>query len=193
MGGSFNPAHSGHLDLSRHAFSNLRLHEVWWLVSPQNPLKAAAGTPRLAARLAAARRLARDPRIRVSDIEARLGTVYTVDSLRALRASYPGLRLVWLMGADNMVQISSWRAWEAIFEEVPVAVFDRPSYAEAALGGVAARRFARHRVDARKATTLADRRAPAWTFLSTPLNPASATAIRAARAAGPGPKCSGRR
>ena len=121
-------------------------------------------------------------RIRASGIEARFGTIYTVDTLRALTSRWPGARFVWLMGADNLVEIPKWRKWAEIFGILPVAVFDRPSYASEALSGEAARRFEAARLDQEQAPLLAEKTPPAWVFLHTGLNPASATKIRATRA-----------
>ena len=182
LGGSFNPAHEGHLHISRLALDRLGLDALWWLVSPQNPLKPAHGMAALDARLAGARVLARDRRIVVSDIERRLGTRYTADTLRALKARHPRTAFVWIMGADNLAQMPSWKDWTAIFAAAPIAVFDRPSYSYGALSHGAARRFARHRVDARHARRLAGLAPPAWVFIRGPLNAASATRIRDGRA-----------
>nr|WP_245978438.1 nicotinate-nucleotide adenylyltransferase [Stella humosa] len=182
LGGSFNPAHDGHRHLSLWALRRLRLDCVWWLVSPQNPLKATAGMAPLGRRLAEARRVARHPAIRVTDVERALGTRYTADTLRALTGRFPRARFVWLMGADNLRQIRRWKRWDSIFMRLPVAVFDRPSYALGALSGMAARRFARNRIPASAAPSLANRSAPAWTFVRMPLHPASATRIREGRA-----------
>lgn len=178
LGGSFNPAHAGHRHMSLMAMRRLNLDQVWWLVSPQNPLKPLAGMGKLADRMAAAREMANHPRIIVSDIESRLGTRYTVDTLAALKARFGSTRFVWLMGADNLAQMPRWRSWTRIFDQVPVAVFPRWPYSVAALGGKASRRFAAVRVDARRATGLADLSPPVWAFLDVPLHPASATAIR---------------
>ncbi|BBK39142.1 putative nicotinate-nucleotide adenylyltransferase [Allostella sp. ATCC 35155] len=179
LGGSFNPAHDGHRHLSLWALKRLGLDRVWWLVSPQNPLKPAAGMAPLAERLATARRVARHPAIRPTDIERSLGTRYTADTVAALRRRFPRARFVWLMGADNLRQIPHWKRWRTIFEGLPVAVFDRPTYALGALSGLAARRYARRRLPASAARSLADRPAPAWTLVRMPLHPASATRIRA--------------
>ena len=127
LGGSFNPAHEGHLHISRLALDHLGLDELWWLVSPRNPMKPARGMASFDERLAGARTVAADPRIAVSGIERRLGTRYTADTLRALGARFPRIAFVWVMGADNLAQISRWKDWTAIFEAVPIAVFDRPS------------------------------------------------------------------
>ena len=183
LGGSFNPAHDGHRHISLLALRHLRLHEVWWLVSPQNPLKPAAGMTELAARLATAKTVARHPRIVVSDIEAHLNTRYTLDTLRRLARRCRRTRFVWLMGADNLTQISQWRDWTSIFEAVPIAVFARPTYSMLALAGKAAHRYARLRRPARVASGLATSTPPAWVFLHSRLHHASATQIRAAESA----------
>jgi nicotinate-nucleotide adenylyltransferase len=178
MGGSFNPAHDGHRMIAELALKRLRLHRVWWLVSPQNPLKSSAGMAPLAARLAQAGRFARNPRIEVTALEADLGTTYTADTLRLLRKRFPSTRFVWLMGADNLLQMGAWRAWPSILRSVGVAVFDRPSYALKALSSQTARRFARFRIPERQGRVLARRRPPVWVFHHTLLNPVSSTHIR---------------
>ncbi len=184
LGGSFNPAHDGHLHVSREALRRLGLDEVWWMVSPQNPLKDTVGMAPFETRVASARAAARDRRIRVTDIERRLGTRYTAHTLACLRARRPRHRFVWLMGADNLHQMSRWRGWTSIFNFVPVAVFARPTYSFRALSGVAAVRYARARVSERRAARLADMGPPAWTYLFIPYHPASATAIRAGQRPG---------
>lgn len=179
LGGSFNPAHEGHLHVSRQALKRLGLDHVWWLVSPQNPLKPRRGMAPLAVRLESATRLAaRDPRIRATDLEARLATQYTADTLRALKRRYPGVRFVWLMGADNLAGLHRWRRWRAVMRSVPVAVFDRPGYARKALTAKAAWRFLRHRLPEDRARALATETPPAWVFLHGPLSGQSATEIR---------------
>ena len=179
LGGSFNPAHRGHLHISRHALERLRLDEVWWLVSPQNPLKSKDDMDSLASRLDSAQTMANDSRIRISNIEAELGTVYTAETLAALGKIYPNARFVWLMGADNLLQIPKWKNWENIFRSVPIAIFPRPSYSKRALSGIAARRFARYRVDESRANRLAEMAPPAWTVLEIKPDAISATRIRA--------------
>ncbi|QMW22886.1 nicotinate-nucleotide adenylyltransferase [Sandaracinobacteroides saxicola] len=128
LGGSFNPAHGGHRHISLQAMRRLKLDEIWWLVSPQNPLKPVAGMAPFAARLESARRVARHPRLRVSGIEAALDTTLTVDTIAALKARHPQVRFVWLMGADNLLQFHRWVAWRAIAAMVPIVVLDRPGY-----------------------------------------------------------------
>jgi nicotinate-nucleotide adenylyltransferase len=185
LGGSFNPAHDGHLHISKLALQRLGLDYVWWLVSPQNPLKPVDGMAPLPERLRSAAEVARGhPRIRVSVIEARLGTRYTVDTLAALRRHFPATRFVWLMGADNLSQIVRWKQWSRIFHLSAIAVFARGSYVMQALAGKAVRRFRRYRVSPGKAHSLASRPLPAWAFLPTPLHKASATEIRRSRSKG---------
>jgi nicotinate-nucleotide adenylyltransferase len=182
LGGSFNPAHQGHREISLAALTLLNLDEVWWMVSPQNPLKPVDGMAPLATRVAAARKVARHPRIKVTDIEARLGTRYTADTLRKLCETRRDCRFVWLMGADNLVQIADWKDWTQIFHLLPIAVFDRPSYTYRAMAAQAARRFQAFRQREQAAGRLAITPAPAWTFIHHRLNPISATEIRAKRA-----------
>lgn len=182
LGGSFNPAHDGHRDISLAALTYLDLDEVWWVVSPQNPLKPVKGMASFAERMASARAKADHPRIRITDIETRLGTQFTADTLRKLVTRFPSYRFVWLMGADNLAQISSWRDWTRIFHLVPIAVFDRPTYTSKALTALAARRFRRSRRREAALKTLAKQHPPAWAFVHHRLNPISATAIRAERA-----------
>ena len=156
------------------------------MVSPQNPLKDSVDMAPFATRIAKARAVADDPRIRVTDIEAHLGTVYTADTLEALRHRFPKCRFVWLMGADNMIQIPRWKGWERIFASVAIAVLPRPTYSLRALSGIAARRFAGARVRESAADRVADMAPPAWVFLGIRPHFASATRIRADRAKGSG-------
>jgi len=182
LGGSFNPAHAGHLHVSQQALKLLGLDEVWWLVSPQNPLKPEAGMTAMQDRLDEARRIAQDqPEILVTAIEAELGTRYTVDTLDALRQRHPDIDFVLLVGADILGELPRWREWERIFQTVPIAVFARKPYSLTALSGLAARRFAQFRILEEEAPTLAGRKPPAWVFLDIREHLASATAIRTAR------------
>ncbi|MGB1546934.1 MAG: nicotinate-nucleotide adenylyltransferase [Alphaproteobacteria bacterium] len=184
LGGSFNPAHDGHRHVSLLALRNLGLNEIWWLVSPQNPLKPEKGMAPLRERLEQAKAVARHPRIRVTDLESRLETRYTIDTLRVLLDTFPRCRFVWLMGADNLAQISRWRDWTAIFQTIPIAVFDRPSYAFSASTGLASRRYGHSCIPERFAKKLADMKPPAWVFFKTALSPVSATRIRRHSATG---------
>ncbi len=179
LGGSFNPAHDGHVLISRLALARLGLDRVWWLVSPQNPLKPEAGMAPFADRLAGARHLARHPHVQVTDLESRLGTQYTADTVRLLARRYPRTRFVWLMGADNLAQIPKWQHWQQIFNTLPIAIFARPSYSLRALSGQAAQRYGHYRIGESESRTLASREPPAWVFLHTRLSTISATALRA--------------
>lgn len=183
LGGSFNPAHAGHLHVAREAMRRLRLGQVWLLVSPGNPLKPARGMASFNARLAGARAIADGRRIVASGIEAALGTRYTVDTLRELRRRFPRARFVWLMGADILEQLPRWRRWTDIAAMAAFAVLPRPTYNHRALAGQAVRRLRHARRPARSAPVLAEIGPPAWVFLPTPQHAASATAIRAATAA----------
>ncbi len=182
LGGSFDPAHGGHVHITREAIRRIGLDRVWWLVSPGNPLKARQPAP-MADRVARARGvLEGDPRVVVSDLEERLGTRATVDTLGRLRAIYPGVRFVWLMGADNLVQFHRWRQWRRIMALVPVAVLARPGAGLAARLSVTARTFRGARL--MRAEELAGSAAPAWCFVNLPLHRASSSAIRAAASGG---------
>jgi nicotinate-nucleotide adenylyltransferase len=181
LGGSFNPAHEGHLYISVEAIKRLRLDQLWWLVSPQNPLKPSGETAPLAERLNHAREVARHPRIRVLALESRLGTRYTIDTLRRL-GRWRDYRFVWVMGADNLAQLPLWRRWEAIMHACPVAVMERHPYSYAVMAGKAAERFRSGFVEGRRSAALAELPPPAWTFLRLRPHPASSTAIRRQRA-----------
>ena len=182
LGGSFNPAHDGHRHVSLNALRELGLDQVWWLVSPQNPLKPVAGMAPFGERLESARRVARHPHIRASDIEARLGTRFTIDTLERLKG-LQGHRFVWLLGADNLVQLPRWRRWREIMATVPVAVFERAPYSYAALAGKAAACFGAARVEEDGLRDLVTASPPAWAFVRLRAHPASSTAIRRATAA----------
>ena len=179
LGGSFNPAHQGHRHISLMALSRLRLDYVWWLVSPQNPLKEEKDMAPFARRMVYARKLARHPQLRVSALEQSLGTRHTADTLAALVRRFPSAEFVWLMGADNLEQIDQWRDWENIFATVPIAVFGRPSYSLRALSSKAARRYRRYRMHPRQARLLPGHARPAWIFFEDRPHPGSATRLRA--------------
>jgi nicotinate-nucleotide adenylyltransferase len=166
LGGSFNPPHDAHRAISLFAMKRLKLDRVWWLVTPGNPLKEGGGLRDLEQRTEAARRIARDPRIDVSCLESVIGTRYTVDTITYLSRRLSGLRLVWIMGADNLAQFHRWQNWRRIASEVPIAVIDRPPQSFRALAAPAAQAMARYRLPENQADQLADRRAPAWVFLT---------------------------
>lgn len=179
LGGSFNPAHRGHRRISLAAMAALGLDEIWWLVSPGNPLKPAKGMAPFEARLESARAQARGARIKVSDFEAKAGTRYTVDTVAALKRRYPDIQFIWLMGADTVAQFHHWRRWRALAAMVPIAVIHRPGYdgaarAAAAMGWL--RWFVRPSSQAKHWTEWS---APAILFLRLPPDPTSATRLRA--------------
>ena len=181
LGGSFNPAHEGHRHISLEALKRLGLDEVWWVVSPQNPLKSGDGMEPLSTRVARARQVARHPRIRVGAPELVLGTRYTLDTVQALKRVYRGAKFVWLMGADILPQLVDWANWRELFATVPIAAFARPGWGLAALASPAPRTFARFRLGADQVRQLATCEPPAWCFIPSRLDEHSATAIRAGR------------
>ncbi len=166
LGGSFNPPHLAHRAISLFALKRLQLDRVWWLVTPGNPLKQPGPLHDLAERSQAARRVANDPRIDVSCLESVIGTRYTVDTITYLRRRVRGLHLVWIMGSDNLAQFHRWQNWRRIASEMPIAVIDRPPQSFRALAAPAAQALARYRLPESEAVGLADRRAPAWVFLT---------------------------
>lgn len=180
LGGSFNPAHGAHRRISLFARAALGLDEVWWLVSPGNPLKPAKGMAPLAVRLASARRQARRAPIRVSAIEREMGTRYTVDSLRKLARRWPKRRFVWLMGADNLAQFSRWKNWRQIARTMPIAVLARPGYDDAAVASPAMAWLRRYRTSVAGIRNRTGWSAPALVYLRFDPDRRSATAIRQA-------------
>ncbi|MFL4468881.1 nicotinate-nucleotide adenylyltransferase [Tateyamaria armeniaca] len=183
LGGSFDPAHEGHVHITREAMKRFGLSHVWWLVSPGNPLKTRGPAP-LERRMARARTVMQDPRVTVTDIEAHLGTRYTAQTLAALMARYPGVRFVWLMGADNLAQLHHWQDWEWIMERVPVGVLARPGDRISARMSRAARLYAQYRISGRASHMLSRVEAPAWCFVNVAMSGQSSSAIRAAGAWG---------
>jgi nicotinate-nucleotide adenylyltransferase len=181
FGGTFDPPHDAHLGACLIAMKRLELDRVWWLVTPGNPLKDTRGLAPLAERIVAAQNLARHPRIDVTGVEAQIGTRYTYETIAYLRRHCPGVRFVWIMGADNLRSFHRWQKWRGIAGMVPIAVVDRlgPSlYASASAAGQA---LARARIPEAAAKSLPDRKPPAWTYLHGLKSPLSSTALRAAR------------
>jgi nicotinate-nucleotide adenylyltransferase len=180
FGGSFNPPHEGHLLVAQTALRRLRLDRVWWLVTPGNPLKDVRGLPLQEERMAACRRLTgADPRIVVTGLEASIGTRYTEETIRYLRARCPGVSFVWLMGADNLAGFHRWQKWQAIAASVPMAIIDRPGATLRAVASPAARSLAPFRVPERAAGLLANLPPPAWLFLHGRRSEESSTRLRA--------------
>lgn len=178
LGGSFDPPHAGHVHVTKWALRAFGLDRVWWLVSPGNPLKPDAPAE-LARRLAAARAIMRHPRVVVSDIEARIGTRFTAETLAVLKRRCPGVRFVWLMGADNLHGLHRWDRWRRIMEVMPVGVLARPGEQLRAGLSPAARRFARWRLPQERARALPFHDAPAWTLLSGRMLDLSSSELRA--------------
>jgi nicotinate-nucleotide adenylyltransferase len=178
LGGSFNPAHSGHLHISKQALNRLGLDQVWWLVSPQNPLKSKLGMASYNNRMSHANSIKYDPRIRVCDLENKIGTCYTSETLEKLKLQYPNTRFIWLMGADLLPEMSNWKNWSNIFNLVPIAIFDRWPYANQLSVSKTAKKFDRYRRPDREAELLVDMHPPSWVYIFCPLNAMSSTFIR---------------
>lgn len=178
LGGSFNPPHAAHRAISQFALKRLQLDRVWWLLTPGNPLKNHDGLRALAERAEAAQRVADDPRIDISCLEAVIGTRYTVDTIIQLRRRVAGVHFVWIMGADNLAQFHRWKDWRRIASDVPIAVIDRPPQSFRALAAPAALALARYRLPENQATRLADQQAPAWVFLTGMKSKLSSTGLR---------------
>ena len=180
LGGSFNPAHDGHRHIALTALHCLKLDAVWLLVSPQNPLKSIDIMAPLAHRLASAQTITGgDPRLRATILETRLGTRYTMDTLRQLRQRYPLLDFVWIMGADNLQQLPQWRHWQTLVRIMPMAIMARAPLTHTILHCAAAQSLRRWQHPVRLAPSLAEMTPPAWVFLPIRLHPASSTALRA--------------
>jgi nicotinate-nucleotide adenylyltransferase len=188
FGGTFDPPHAAHRAASLLALKRLRLDRIWWLVTPGNPLKDTRGLQPLADRIAAAKLLTRHPRIDVSGLEATINTRYTYDTLSFLVRRCPGVKFVWVMGADNLRSFSRWQNWRGIAELMPMAVIDRMGSSLYATGGRAPRALEHYRLPEDRAGSLADHRAPAWLYLHGLKSPLSSTALRALRPVQPAPQ-----
>lgn len=178
LGGSFDPPHAGHVHISQEALKRFQLDEVWWLVSPGNPMKAHGPSP-LADRMKLGREIMTHPRVRVTDLEAKMGTRYTAETLAGLLARYRGVSFVWLMGADNLAQFHHWSQWREIFETVPIGVLARPGDRISARMSPAARQFRSAKLRSRESAVLATAAAPAWCFVNVPMMPISSSELRA--------------
>ena len=180
FGGSFNPAHEGHRHVAETARVKMGLDRIIWLVSPQNPLKSRSETTPVARRIAQMKPFI-GPRDVISDFETRIDATYTLDTLRALKARFPGVHFVWIMGGDSLAGFHRWRGWVQIMHMFPVVIVSRPGAMMNARFSPTARRFAPFRVKERAAATLPCRQAPAWAYLKGPLHGHSSSAIRAER------------
>lgn len=178
LGGSFDPAHDGHVHLTREALKRFGLDQVWWLVTPGNPLKPRGPAP-MVQRLAHARKKMQHPRVVVTDIEAKTGTRYTAETLEALMQLYPDVRFVWLMGADNLAGFHHWDRWQWIMDNVPIGVIARPGDRVAARTSPAALIYRTSRLRGRDARALSQKPAPCWSLVNVPMVDVSSTQIRA--------------
>jgi nicotinate-nucleotide adenylyltransferase len=183
LGGSFNPAHDGHRHISVEALRLLGLDEIWWLVSPQNPLKPESGMAALPARMASAQRAKRHPRIKVRTTESDMRTRFTIDTVAALQRRFPAMRFIWLMGADNLAQFHRWKAWRRLARLVPIAVFPRPGYEGASLTSPAMAWYRRWRRQTVTAKLWQDWELPAIVKLNIRLSQQSASRLRARNSA----------
>ncbi len=181
FGGSFNPAHRGHYMVALFALKRLQLDWVWWLVSPQNPLKDPGETDEYGKRLAYTKRIAQHPRFVVTDVEMHMRAKYTADTLQQLSPAFRRGKFVWIMGADSLAGFHCWRNWTTIAETLPIAVLARPGFSLRALGSPAAHRYEFDQLPPEQAAQVVERKAPAWVFVSMPLRKESSTAIRARR------------
>ena len=182
FGGSFNPPHAGHALVAEIALRALGLDQLWWMVTPGNPLKSGRELAPLSERIARSQAVADDPRIKVTAFEAAYKVRYTADTLALVRARNPGIDFVWIMGADNLAQFHRWQRWREIAMTMPIAVVDRPGSTLAFVSSVFAKTFDYARIDERGASRLARMRPPAWTFIHGPRSSLSSTAIRDAAA-----------
>ena len=185
MGGSFNPPHDGHRIVAETAVKRLRLDQLWWLVTPGNPLKANDGLPSQTERMELCRQFARGPKMIITGFESELGTPYTAATLDFLRERYPSVHFVWVMGADNLASFHRWQRWREIAQTMPIAVVDRPGWRLKALGSEAAQSLAHARMREADAAKLAAANPPAWVFLTGRLSPLSSTQLRATRSKQP--------
>lgn len=177
LGGSFNPAHDGHVHITKTALKRFGLDRVWWLVSPGNPLKSEGPAP-MAERMAQAASMMDHPKVEITDIECRLGTRFTAQTIAGLQIRYPGVRFVWLMGADNLAQFHRWQDWQWIMENVPVGVIARPGDRVSARLSKAANVYRGAMLPARASVALGNGPAPRWCFINLPMSDQSSTAIR---------------
>ncbi|MFA5955046.1 nicotinate-nucleotide adenylyltransferase [Hyphomicrobium sp.] len=180
MGGSFNPPHDGHRIAAEAAMKRLNLDQVWWLITPGNPLKSNGGLSSLDSRMKLVQVFARGPRMKITGFERELGTRYTAGTLSFLKRRYPAVRFVWVMGADNLASFHRWQHWREIAATMPIAVVDRPGWRHAGLASPAAQALKRYRLPESEAASLAEKKPPAWMLLTIRLSGLSSTALRIA-------------
>ena len=178
FGGSFNPPHKGHELVAEIALRRIGLDQLWWMVTPGNPLKNHNELASLEERIALSRQMAPGPRVKVTAFEAANDLHYTAQTLAFVKARNPGINFVWIMGADNLRQFHKWQDWRAIAETFPIAVIDRPGSTLAYLSSKMAKTFSNARVDEDDAAILPFLKAPAWTFIHGPRSSLSSSAIR---------------
>lgn len=181
FGGSFNPPHDGHLLVAELGLRRLALDQIWWMVTPGNPLKETDDLPPLAERIAWSEAINQDPRVKVTAFEAAYGLRYSAQTLAMVKKLNPSINFVWIMGADNLASFHQWQDWRRIAMTFPIAVIDRPGSTLSFLSSVMAKTFAQARIDENDAALLARLKPPAWTFLHGPRSPLSSTAIRDGR------------
>jgi nicotinate-nucleotide adenylyltransferase len=181
FGGSFNPPHAGHRLVTLIALRRLKLDRVWWIVTPGNPLKDTRELPAQRERMAACRRLMPEPMVDITGFEAQIGTRYTLDTLRYLKRRCPGVRFVWVMGADNLIQFYRWQGWREIAGMMPVAVIDRPGATLKATASRTAKALARWRVGENSSLFAGAGNTPRWSFIHGPRSPLSSTSLRKMR------------
>ncbi len=180
MGGTFNPPHEGHRIAAEAAMKRLRLDQVWWLITPGNPLKSHNGLPPLEGRMKLVEAFAHGPRMKITGFERELGTRYTAGTLSFLKHRFPATHFVWIMGADNLATLHRWQHWRDIAGTMPIAVVDRPGWRHAALSSPAAQALKRYRLPESEAAGLAGKKPPAWMLLTIRLSGLSSTALRTA-------------
>ncbi len=178
LGGSFNPAHKGHIYISNTAIKFFNLNEVWWIISPQNPLKSDQIIPSLKERIDYSRKITVGNRIRVQSLEERFHTKYTYHTIKKILQCYPGSKFLWLMGADNLAQINLWHSWSKIFNLIPIAVFNREGYSKAVMNSVAAYFYKNNLYNKQNISKILSQKTPVWTFLRIRKHPSSSTKIR---------------
>lgn len=178
MGGTFNPPHDGHRIAAEAALKRLNLDQVWWLITPGNPLKSLDGLSSLEGRMKLVEVFARGPRMKVTGFERELGTRYTAGTLSFLQRRFPAVRFVWIMGADNLASFDRWQHWRQIARTMPIAVVDRPGWRLAGLASPAAQALKRYRLPESEAASLALRKPPVWMLLTIRLSGLSSTALR---------------